>query len=173
MGVKAVNFGDILAAMRDQLVADEVVTDASQVKFIARAYQELPKVQGDFDILLRPRGMSPDQANVQGGGRDSTFLTRYVDVTIRLRENLDAIDSDEAFFTRETAGFFAVEDLVLDSLHMLHPEDANTGDVLTHEPIRLATETDPSRSPADYGWGEASMIFEVKYKPLYAHQDRQ
>lgn len=162
--IARVNFGDILQAIEDKLVADLVVADRSQVVWAID--DDEPQFSGVRDILLRARGA---RKTGHDGGAWDFRMVRLVDVYARAQ----AIDDPGGGAKEFVKAQFVLHDLVLSSLCADpdgHPEDfwptdAN-GNLLTTQAIVLAKDLGPERRQTkDSAWGDTVCTLEVHYLP--------
>lgn len=161
----------VLDAVKDWLVA-QLGLPATRVLKVARDPRLVPHLNGDQDILLRPRGFTPVAAN---RGRDDCRIHRRLSVVIRSRLELDEADQDEKWLEHATGGAVVFEEDVLDALQGWLPEDANLS-TLFFEPVFVLQGLDPDREIRSGkkmpDWGEVELVFALPIR-LPLTQTRQ
>jgi hypothetical protein len=154
----------LLTAVKNQL---SLKTGLGLNLIHAVARNQTPRFQGDQDILLRLLRPVPEEGFVSGSGRLATVVQRPLLVTLRSRSQTDPSDADDLWLTDPALGLLALEDRVLDALHLWWPTSPQ-GILLTTEPMRLAP-SEPEQKPGegapagDMQWGETHLLFEMKY----------
>lgn len=122
-----------------------------------------PHLQGDFDLLLRLRGFSPDQGWQMGAMKVALEIKERVEVSVRTRLQTDEPGTARQWLEDATLGHLQLRDLVL-GLAGFIPTNA-AGDALTNCEI-LLTPSQPPRPDAEGAspaWGEERLSFEVSY----------
>lgn len=153
-------FADIIAAVRTEL-GTNVLKDVNRVKPIARR-TKVPELNGDIDILLRPRGVSPI-TNVDGAGRTDMRMRRILEVIPRLRWAIDEMTEDKNFLL-DVNGFLALEDKIIDRLELFQPTNKAGTAFLTYEPMRFIGTGDLDKDiKPDGKWGISTLLYEVCY----------
>jgi hypothetical protein len=156
VGLGRISLESILFACRTQLA---LVTGlpADRILPIARRDQDVPKLVGDQDILLRFRGFKADHQNHRD--RHDCRLLHRLHVTVRTRFEMDSPDKDTRWLTDADKGNVPAWLAVLDGLQGFMPEDddGNT----TVEPLCVLEGDDGEKDAKDPGWGEAVLVFGV------------
>jgi hypothetical protein len=150
----------ILTNVKAQLVASTGVT-ANRVLLLAR--DDTPHFQGDSDLLIRVGKPYPDEGFSTGAGRVAVVLRRPLQVTCRVRKSLDEGDRDDTALLSDT-GLIALEEAVVDALHIWVPVSAGSDDWNTVEPIHwLPSGTPVKETPTQQGWLRSDLVFEMRY----------
>jgi hypothetical protein len=155
-----VNFGDIMQAIEDKLVADGVVTSADQVSWAVN--DVLPQLACEKDILLRARTASRMQED--GGVLDLRY-SRILDVCIRSQAVMDPGASNKTWIKAH----FVWAEQILGSIggSEFIPQD-NLGNSLTTQSIMPVNDLAPQRPAGMAMFGDSVCSLEITYLPLIA-----
>lgn len=161
LGLNPVSFADCMVAVRDKLLDYGVVEELARIIPLAR--QETPKLVGERDIILRAGAEQVDPA-VLGGGRNTTFARRTLEVICRSRNALDRAGSDAVWMLGDPDGHIRYEDQVIDALQIHFPIAENLKP-LFREPMRYMGVSQPRKDvqAGSEKWGESVLQFEIKY----------
>lgn len=163
-GVKRTNLSEILQAVEDLLVAEEVVPDASHVRWLARD-DDPDHLAGELDLLLRYGARVPLSLKEQGGGRFGATLEGRVEVYVRNAYSVDQAGTDKEWIKKNDA----LIDTLLDLLWQFHPEDAEQN-VLTVEAFRLTQVQPPRRHRDKKQWGKCACALAFEFLPKIDEQ---
>lgn len=161
MGVARVNFGDIMKAIEDKLVADDVINSDL---ILWAVNDEAPQISADRDVVLRAGRAVPIPAD--GGAWDFRYV-RNVDVYVRSHAIRDTGGSHKSW----VKDHFALMDTVLNSMITESPDyghfwPSNGTDHLTTMPITVHSDLPPQRPSEQAGWGDSVCTLEIHYMPL-------
>lgn len=151
----------ILDAVKARLV-DKLAFPEERIFAVAR--ENVPHFVAEQDILLKPGRFLSKQEWNDGAGRVATLFSRVLSVIPRNRLMRDEGDRDDIFLTDADAGYFALEEDIVDALQDFLPE--NTGeDTLLAEPMRILGGDPPRKEHGDKGagWGAGRLDFEIQY----------
>ena len=176
------NIAAIIAAIQAELVVAApagyagIVQYPSQLGLSANnillvADDDPPTIQGNREVLLRPRGLLADREFVEASGRVDRRVRRRLSVIVRTLLRVDPVDSDAQFLTDAANGHYALEEAVWNILDTFLPIDANNN-ALCFEPIHPLPTTEARRDRKNAGWGWSACDFEVPYI-LALDQSRQ
>lgn len=161
MGVVRTNFGVIMQAIEDKILADEVVADADLITWAVT--DSIPQLSGPMDILMRAgRAML---TSYDGGAWDFR-VTRFLDLTIRSQSVKDTGGTSKSWVKEA----FILGDALLKSMLTEGPlyghfwPSDGTGH-LTSEPIRVHVDLPPERRTDQQLWGDYVCTLEVHYMP--------
>lgn len=162
----ATTFIDVLESIQSRLVGN-VIADIGRVILCARR-KNIPHLDGDADILLRPKGMMAVDTVRIGTGRNYMMIRRMLEVIPRTRAaGLDQAGKDRVWLTKEAVGHIAFEDLIVNWLEQYQDENLfdSDGGPAMFLPMRLIDSTDPDRDlDPDNKWGSSILRFEVSYR---------
>lgn len=170
---------DIVTSVTAQLIqttSGSSPLTANSIKISTRFQASpVPKLDGDRDVLLRFASPYPVEDFVCGAGRIASVVYRHMEVVIRTRLQTGMIDRDDTWLMDATLGHLAVEEFVVDRLHLFDPLNI-TGGRLLIEPMRVdsnqgSTYSDPStyavgQDRAAPSFGQSLIAFEFKYELL-------
>lgn len=153
-----VNFGDILKAIENKLIADNVVQSEGQIIWSVNDDQ-IPQLTMQWDILLRAANGFGD---TKDGGDYDLRCSRLVDVRIRSMSIADMLASNKAWITEQ----FIRHDQIINSIGngRFEPLDAN-GKKITLQSIKLRSDLSPERKGTQDTWGDSVCILEIRYLP--------
>lgn len=156
-------FGPIILAVKERLV-DELEIDATAVKIAARLPREIPRLNGDRDIILKVGNFIHQQHVYQGAGRHVIRLTRWFDMVCRTRNYLDERQTDESWLTDTVSslGFFQWEEAAFLALCGFFPTDEDGNHLTVHE-LRVFDGETPDKDQIAREWGGAAVRFECDY----------
>ena len=151
----------LLSAIQAQLASATGVT-ANRVLIVQRP--DTPHFQGDKDILVRLGPPAPEDGFTVGAGRHCCLLTRQLQVTPRTRWATDESDRDDLSLLDEVNGHLALEEAVVDALHVWVPTDAQEN-WLTAQPLHWLPSAPPVReTPLSRSWVHTDLVFAVRYQ---------
>lgn len=157
----------IVPVVKAQLVKATGVPD-NLIRFVAK--NQIPRFQGDHDILLRGGGIQWDKGFDVGSGRVCAIIRRPLLVRVRTRCNLDLSDQDDSRMLDPTLGHVPLEESAANALYDFVPQDAN-GNMLVQEPMHpvdYPEEEAQEGQAAD--WAESLLAFQLTYQ-LPLNQD--
>lgn len=162
-GVIATSFGTILLACKSRIVT-ELEVDETLVKIASRNPMDVPKYNGDKDVILKTGNFTHSQPVYGGAGRTCIRITRWFDAICRTRNYLDETQVDQSWLTDtdNELGYIAWEEQVALCLCGFTPTDANQNQLVVHE-IRLFDGGEPTKDQIGREWGGASIRYEVEY----------
>ena len=152
-----VSFGDIMQAVADQLLADEIVNDPAQV--VWGNPKNIPQFSGPFDVLLVARN---GRHEGRDGGGGQLQMLRMIDVWYRSEAVQDPGGGYKAWLT-ET---FEAGDTIIDSIadDDFWPED-DDGNLLTIESIKLVGDVEPAEPKPGAVYGDYVCTIACLYFP--------
>lgn len=162
-------FGPIVLACQQQLFAQVSLLTINPYLVLIVGNDEAPRMQADFDCILRPGGYLSVAPTYDVAGRQCTKIVRSLHLYPRCRLALDSSDRDDIRLTHASLGFFQFEEACVNALHGFFPRDSSDNH-LTYEELRITNATDPMRSLKDDQWMLGHTAFEVAY--LFNLQDR-
>lgn len=157
------SFGDILLACQSQVVANvsTLTINPGLVLLVSRQLQDVPRMQADQDVLLRPGSFQSLQPAFDGAGRVCTKIKRFLTMYPRSRLAMDEGDRDDAWLTDSTYGHLAFEEACVTALSGFIPRDTSLN-WLTIEELRISDGIDPKRT-TEGEWGDSGIDFDVEY----------
>lgn len=160
MGCVRCSFSDILQAIEDKLVADEVVTDRTQITWAVNNI-EPPQLNTQFDVILRAH--KAFRSSQDGGSFDVRFV-RYVDIRMRTICIMDPGGGNKTWIAEQ----FGIEDRILNSIgnSQFFPKNGNNQN-LTNIPLMPMADIAPEKSGGHpSSWGVTVCTLEAHYLPL-------
>lgn len=150
----------ILPAITAQITSGTGVP-ANRVLLLAR--ETTPRFQGDSDILVRVGRALPDEGMASGAGRNGVLLYRVLQVTPRVRRSTDLSDRDDLALLDESAGLLALEEQLIDALHIWVPRSGDNW--LAQEPIHWEPGAVPlHETPISDAWLHSDLVFLLRYQ---------
>jgi hypothetical protein len=150
----------ILPAIQAQLAS---VTGLTTNRVLLVQRETTPRFQGDQDVLVRAGPPQPEDGFELGSGRHAAIVTRLVQVTARTRWAVDESDRDDYALVDEDYGHLALEEAVVNALHIWVPTDRN-GNWLSVEPMHWRPHEAPVHDePLPASWLSTSLLFDVRY----------
>jgi hypothetical protein len=153
--VKHARLGEVLAAIAAQLVALVPGLVGARVRTLVKG-PEVPRLDGDFDVLLVVGGWRGESSERD---RHHRRVFRRLTVIVRFRSELDEVASDHLWLTRG-GGAADLEESLSEALQNFWPADAD-GNQLTFQPLDVGGTLDPERHPKDRGWGQVGISTEL------------
>lgn len=152
-----IDFGAIMQAVEDKLVADSVVEDRSQITW--GKPDNVPQLSGPYDIVLVPRNGTH---SIYDGGAAQLPMQRHIDIWYRS----EAMSDQGGGLKEWIKAAFIKADQVIDSVgnDNFWPEDAD-GNLLTVESIKLVGDAEPSRPGNHTAFGSYVCTLDIKYFP--------
>lgn len=108
---------------------------------------------GDYQVVVRPGGVQPDDGSATGTGVAGSLLTREIEVVVQSRYQVDEGDRTLA----QLLAHLDTEETLLAALHLYLP--ANSSGITT-EPIRLVSGSKPTWQA---GVMKSTFTFAVTY----------
>lgn len=156
----------ILNAILQQLIAQDVFE--STTVWIGVDPMDMPEAPpSDQFAILFWGGGGFDEGSVSGGGVSGGWRSDSVEVRLFSRLATDQVRRFNNWTINETLGAFPKAGTVESMLHLWDLYDASRT-LLLVEPMREISFGSPSnaRLKAPSGWGQLSIVFEVKWTPL-------
>jgi hypothetical protein len=152
-----VNFGDIMQAIEDKLIADEVVASAAEVTWGKPS--NVPQLSGSSDVVLIARH---GQHSPYDGGAGQLPMIRRVDICYRS----ESVADPGGGFKTWIKSTFVIADEIIDSVgnDLFFPEDTD-GNLLTIESIKLVGDVEPDHVRNASAYGDYVCTLECKYFP--------
>lgn len=161
----------VLQRIKDKITTDlllgpnDVAIPSERVLLTIRG--KVPKLQGDSDIVIRPRGLKVRREVTDYGGRHDTRINRRIEIICRTRLELDPVNSDEVFLLDSELGHIAFEELVIDCLQdalLTESDDSDNAILCCGMLLEEGQDTRPdAEASRGAGWGETSLFFSVEY----------
>jgi hypothetical protein len=128
---------------------------AAAVKIVEN--DEVPRFDGDVDLLLWPRGWHGDPRH-----RDRHDRRVYVKLEVWCRSRLELDESGvaEQWLVASPGGNVPLEESVCDALQNFFPLDG-AGNELTFEGLSVTDGAWQRRSSKDKGWGQSVLAVDV------------
>lgn len=149
----------ILLSLTDYL-ADALKLGEGAVVLTAR--DEVPRLAGDRDLVLRFKGETQRGRTHEGMGRVGAFRYRRLSVTARSRSEVDEAGSDRQHLLDALAGHVEFEDAAADALTAYFVED-HDGNLLAAEPLKVGPWSEPRADKKEPGWLESTLEVEIGY----------
>lgn len=153
------SFNDILGSVVARL-AEVTSFPSERIKITAK--RQWARYQNDQVLFVIPQGITRTAAVADGSGRIMTQVERQVWVQCAVRLALDTVDSGEYWFTDETLGLIALEEMVLDALTEWKPVDTSQN-ALTIEPVKFLGAVPPTQEVEMPGYGQETLAFNIIY----------
>jgi hypothetical protein len=123
-----------------------------------------PFTQGDNDLVVKLHGIRPEQEVIAAAGRIDSRFHRILSVTVRSRLGVDETTRDYTWLTDAQLGHFALEEAVIDSLHIGWTPTDDAGNVLVVQPVRLVSVSDTVKSQQTNDWGMSRLDFDIYFQ---------
>ena len=165
-----------LVAQLTQTVSGPSLLTANMVKISTRFQANpVPKLDADRDVLIRYGTPFPLEGFICGAGRIASVVRRHFEIVIRTRLQTGMMDRDDTWLMDSTYGHLAMEEFVVDRLHLFDPLSPTNVRLLI-EPMRVdmnqgSTYSDPStyavgQDRASPAYGQSLIAIELNYELL-------
>lgn len=162
------SFRDILLALRSQIL-NSLGWDPTRVLVVADEEEDVPHLTGDQDVLIRPRGESPEAGVIDASGRVDNYRIRRATVFLRSRVLLDVVGDSVVRLTDQALGHTVLEDQICDAaeaffaLDNYQPGGSGPGNLMLACPARVGPLSEARRSRKHKEWVVSSFEVEFQY----------
>lgn len=151
------SMSDILQAVETAIVTEQIVTDATLVRWVA-ARGRPPQLSGGLDILLRYGATVPNGAEEISSGRIGTRFFGKIDVFVRVSYAVDQAGTNKEWVKRADTATYGLIDL----LWGMQVVDVD-GNQLTVDDPHLTSILPPDKSSDQ--WGDCVCTLEFSFIP--------
>jgi hypothetical protein len=157
----ATSLNTLLPLLQTQL-SESLSLDPTRILIVCRASRDVDHYGAEREIILRPRGLTPEQGIIDGAGRVITLFAQRLEMILRCRQGTDQGGSDRMKLTDATRGIIQMWENVVASCQLFTPTDED-GNALLWEPMRCLRIDDSERDNKQVDWVEVTIPWEMKY----------
>lgn len=136
--------------------------DQTRIAITVLEPEKVPLFAATQDVLVRVMDEVPNEGVIDGGGRWENWRTRFLQISVRTRVQLDPAGQNLVQLTDASLGHLALEDLVIEAMELFSTPGDN-GDVLT-APLRTGRFAKPEQMKQNPAWVYSTCDVEALYR---------
>lgn len=154
------SFRSIINALKQKLVADEILPDG--VVYVTLRMNP-PALDGMKSLAIVPLYQMFVKESTDGHGRCGTYKKARVNIYYRHESLIDQTYQDDEWLLQEDRGYFDVIDRIEDSVDLWHPQDTDNNFLLT-QPARCLMNNEPRKNYQDHTRGDGMVELELEFQ---------